>query len=428
MDDSENSLFYNELIIPPELLKWYTLEEDVFNINDQNIEDILKLFESYIQDSKGLLYNLILQVSSVRRFSYKSLAILFSKIDDDKYFQNAQQNTPFLDYLCLKGFLSPKSLLNTVNTSKSMEEYENIFTSDTTFYAISKDDVETISFRSSEPKFYHQTVVFDECPDGISLLSFAAYCGSLKVFKFLIINGSRIEKETLQNAIKGGSEEILEILAQEYSFNYFLTPAVQYHRNNIASWLTENFKCEDVDLNICINSFNTLSLIYQITKMGYIEPNDDTVNTPLLNAISQMNIDIVSYLISQGADIECHDPINKWSPLIVASQIGNLPIVKCLHENGADIESSSVVAFTPLFVAAKNGNLDVVKYLVENGANIEGKEESNWTPLLIATFHERTEVCDYLRSKGANTAAQAKTPRFIRATREVSHRNRRRPR
>ena len=428
INNENDELFFNESIIPPELIKWYTIEEDIFDTVEEKIDEIQQLFDSYIQESKGLLYNLILQVSSVRRFSYKSLSILWSKLGNDNVFPNATQNTPFLDYLCRKGLLSPKNLLNTVNSSKAIEEYEDIFPHDTTFYAISNDDLDTVAFRSSEPKFYHQTAYFDECPDGMSLLSYAAYCGSLKVFKFFTINGCRIEKETLKNAIKGGSEDILEILAQEYSFDNYLTPAIQYHRNQIAHWLSDNFKCEDVNLNICINSFNTLGLVYMIQKNGYIEQTDELSNTPLLNAINHMNADIVAYLISQGADIECLDPENKWTPLIVAAKIGNLPVVKCLIESGADIESSTVNAFTPLFVAAKSGNLDVVKFLIENGANIEGKEDCNWTPLLIATFHERADVCKYLRSKGANTAAQAKTSRFFGPAREVSHRNRRRPR
>ena len=415
---------FDSSIIPDSLQRWYELEEIVFNLTDDNVERAIELGSYYIKDSKGLLYNLLLQVSKVRRFSFRLLSVLWSKLGPTS---TEYTNTPFLDYLSVKKILDPKNLICTVDKSKSLEIYENAFPIDSIYYTIEVDDLDSFVFKSSEQEIAKMSVSFDVCPDGMSVLSFAAYCGSVKIFKYMVINGFMITKDTLHNGIKGGCEEIIELLSQQFDLNNCFKSAVEYHRNNVAEWLVNNFKCEPVDISFCIRSMNTLALVYEIKNEGYADSYDEFNRTPLINAILQMNVDIVAYLISQGADVECCDLVDKLTPLIIAAQNGNLAIVKCLVENGADIESKSIEQRTPLFDAAKLGFLDIVKYLVENGANIEGKEDAPWTPLLIATFHMRDDVCEYLRAHGANTAAKAKYSRFTGVAKECSHR-RKRPR
>lgn len=58
--------------------------------------------------------------------------------------------------------------------------------------------------------------------------------------------------------------------------------------------------------------------------------------------------------------------INMESALINASTSGYLDIIKYLVENGANINAGNYLG-EALVLAAENGHLDVVKYLVENG-------------------------------------------------------------
>ena len=61
-------------------------------------------------------------------------------------------------------------------------------------------------------------------------------------------------------------------------------------------------------------------------------------------------------------------------------------VVKCLVENGAQINAKDNMEQTPLHivVARINCNLNVVKYLVKNGAQINSEDRGKRTPLHAA--------------------------------------------
>ena len=82
--------------------------------------------------------------------------------------------------------------------------------------------------------------------------------------------------------------------------------------------------------------------------------------------------------------------------LIEAAKSGNLEVVKYLVENGADIHAEKDYA---LRLAAYNGHLDVVKYLVEKGVNIHADGDYS---LKLATVNGNLEVVKYLVEKGAD--------------------------
>jgi len=82
--------------------------------------------------------------------------------------------------------------------------------------------------------------------------------------------------------------------------------------------------------------------------------------------------------------------------LIEYSKKGNLDIVKYLVENGADIHAYDDYA---LKWSARNGHLDVVKYLLEKGANIHADNDS---VLIDSAYYGRLDVVKYLLEKGAN--------------------------
>ena len=83
---------------------------------------------------------------------------------------------------------------------------------------------------------------------------------------------------------------------------------------------------------------------------------------------------------------------DKDNALIEASSGGHLDIVKYLVENGADIHAENDYA---LIWASNYGHLEVVKYLVENGANIHAENDE---ALRTARWNEDLEVVKYLES------------------------------
>jgi ankyrin repeat protein len=78
--------------------------------------------------------------------------------------------------------------------------------------------------------------------------------------------------------------------------------------------------------------------------------------------------------------------------LIKAAKQGNLEVIKFLIENGANINIYDDLAFR---VAAKNGHFEIIKFLVEKGANIHAVDDY---PLRWAAKNGHTKVVNYLKS------------------------------
>ncbi|MFP3025404.1 MAG: ankyrin repeat domain-containing protein, partial [Wolbachia sp.] len=85
------------------------------------------------------------------------------------------------------------------------------------------------------------------------------------------------------------------------------------------------------------------------------------------------------------------------TPLLNASWNGHLDVVKYLVENGANLEAKGYNGKTPLHMASLIGHLDVVKYLISKGASINAKDKDGKTPLDIAIDKKLDNVVAYLR-------------------------------
>ena len=108
----------------------------------------------------------------------------------------------------------------------------------------------------------------------------------------------------------------------------------------------------------------------------------------LIVASKDGNLPVVKYLVENGADIT----YSENDAVIYASEKGHLPVVKYLVENGADITAQDNHA---LREASGSGRLPVVKYLVEHGADITDK---NNEALRWASKNGHLPVVEYLRS------------------------------
>lgn len=82
------------------------------------------------------------------------------------------------------------------------------------------------------------------------------------------------------------------------------------------------------------------------------------------------------------------------TPLIIASKLGYLSIVKLLIQCNADINQQDSLGFTALMFAAKEGHTEIVKYLLELNADIKLKELSGKTALKLAVDENRSKVIE----------------------------------
>ena len=102
---------------------------------------------------------------------------------------------------------------------------------------------------------------------------------------------------------------------------------------------------------------------------------------PLHKAVYNIQFSAIKFLLQKGASPDIGTYERRWTPLMVATAVGNFDIVKLLVEEKADVRFSSFERATPVQIAAAAGFSDIVEYLVKKGANLDTFDVKGWTPL-----------------------------------------------
>ncbi|XP_041471850.1 uncharacterized protein LOC121421254 [Lytechinus variegatus] len=122
--------------------------------------------------------------------------------------------------------------------------------------------------------------------------------------------------------------------------------------------------------------------------------------TPLHSASFNGHLDVVKYLIDQGAQANTANNAGV-TPLHNASFNGHFDVVKYLIDQGAQANTANNAGITPLHSASFNGHLDVVKYLIDQGAQANTADNEGVTPLHSASLNGHLDVVKYLIDQGA---------------------------
>ncbi|MFA6066584.1 MAG: ankyrin repeat domain-containing protein [Candidatus Babeliaceae bacterium] len=170
---------------------------------------------------------------------------------------------------------------------------------------------------------------------------------------------------------------------------------------------------------------NNLPLVKElVTKFG-INAKDDSDRTLLHLAAAVGNIEIIKYLILQGADIKAKDILsrtpydfaiinkhpeiakylNGGTPLHWAVSEGKLEEVKKLVDQNKNKKLIDIVnnnGETALHIAAKQGNIEMAKYLVLHGADTTAKDRFGSTPYQDAKDARQYLVAQYLKDAESN--------------------------
>ena len=82
----------------------------------------------------------------------------------------------------------------------------------------------------------------------------------------------------------------------------------------------------------------------------------------------------------------------------MASQEGQVEVVRLLMDAGALINQAMNNGVTPIWVASQNGHLAIVRYLILHGSGMEQPDNQGRTPLTIAIARGHADVAEYLAS------------------------------
>ena len=112
--------------------------------------------------------------------------------------------------------------------------------------------------------------------------------------------------------------------------------------------------------------------------------------TPLCVACVNDHLDVVRYLVEQGADIEkCN---HTGPPIIWASSRGCLEVTRYLLEQGANRDKADDLGKTPLHFAAIHGHLEIAKLLMVYGADLNATDIYGLLPIDRARTEEMRQA------------------------------------
>lgn len=140
--------------------------------------------------------------------------------------------------------------------------------------------------------------------------------------------------------------------------------------------------------------YNAIDIV-RLMLDANVDPNEkkDDYYTPLTTAIRDNHPEIVSLLLSRGAN-----PHQQGEGFPLAVAVRRPEILKMLLAAGADVKSYQGL----IELAVWGNNLESVKILLEAGVPIDEKHQNCYTPLTTAVRDNRPEILAFLLAHGAD--------------------------
>eukprot|EP00919_Chromeraceae_sp_WS-2016_P057927 GHVR01137276.1.p1 GENE.GHVR01137276.1~~GHVR01137276.1.p1 ORF type:complete len:300 (+),score=10.48 GHVR01137276.1:492-1391(+) len=235
-------------------------------------------------------------------------------------------------------------------------------------------------------------------------LMYACMKGHLEVVNVLISKGAEINandryrKTPLMYASMEGHQEVVKLLIG---------------KGADVNYKDENGRTPLIDASMKGNLDMVKVLIYSPD----INTRDTDLNIALQYASRESKLELVMFLIDNGADVNKRDDdFRGLPPLIHACRSFNrrnkLEVIKVLIEHGADVNVSILdingEPSAPLIEACRNCHVEVVKLLIDKGAhiNIYPRHRNNkhkYAPLMVAyKDNKRFEIVTCLLDNGAD--------------------------
>lgn len=286
---------------------------------------------------------------------------------------------------CIKASTA-KEKISDYSVFENVQEYE---LKNALFFSAAKNDINAVKYLIEKKGL--SVNITDSISNSILML--AVKNKADETIEYLISNGAdlniinfedktalcyAIDNNDVDNAkrlVESGADTIIE--KEAGSFNG-LNNAIITENENMVNLMTEK---TDVDKSIAYEAIiqaahnkDTKIISFLMEKDIFkeiVEKNKGYILNEILFSSEKTEAYILQFFIDNGCDVNGNDI--DFTPLALASGDNNLSAVKCLVENGAEINTkSSEVSYTPLGCAIESGNMEVVKYLVENGAIIDG--------------------------------------------------------
>lgn len=216
--------------------------------------------------------------------------------------------------------------------------------------------------------------------DGNNPIIRAAANGHLEMVKLLIANGadinyvSPIDENPITLAAKNGHLEIVKYMAEQFGENLYLP--IERRGKTLF----------DMSLQLATAGGHTEIVKYledqrmEYEKQRAVYENANYYYAPLITALQQKDLATIKSYIEQGVDANQVLDTSGYTVLSTAAYYGHLDVVKYLVEQGANIYTPDESGWTPLDIALQTasdqGHHDLSNYLEELRANVQSSVSS----------------------------------------------------
>jgi beta-lactamase regulating signal transducer with metallopeptidase domain/ankyrin repeat protein len=125
------------------------------------------------------------------------------------------------------------------------------------------------------------------------------------------------------------------------------------------------------------------------------------INVAIVEAAEQGDIDEVTELLDDGADVNAVVP-GDGTPLLVAAREGHRTLVRLLLDRGADADIGVEGDGNALIMAAREGFRDIVTMLLDRGADVNAAVPGDGNALIMAAREGHRDIVTMLLDRGAS--------------------------
>lgn len=158
---------------------------------------------------------------------------------------------------------------------------------------------------------------------------------------------------------------------------------------------------------------------YYINLKQWDKQYTTSIGIPLIQSVIEGYIDIVSFLVEMGSNINVTHTFGR-SSLYIAAVLNHTEIVKLLIEKNADISMRNHKGRSALYVSCKYGYDKIVKELLKAKHDISQCDDKQSTPLHAASMEGHDRVVQLLLDKKHSADpldSQYRTPLFLASER-----------
>lgn len=207
----------------------------------------------------------------------------------------------------------------------------------------------------------------------------------------------------------------VKVINSTDSINHSRTFVVDYVMKNLPHETCQKLLvCKDFNGRTCLhyasqnNRLDLLNIILPFFPKNHIDDLDNDSMSALLLAIKHGNFDIIKRLVEEGSNCnpETDELKLQYLPINYACKFGNFQTVEFLlsssEPSSSLVNQQDVEGLLPLHVSARSGHYELIKLLIQYGADINKLDGLNkWPPLFYAALEGHVKSTQELVNLGA---------------------------